>query len=101
MPLTMCPRIGVFILMITNLFACSSRGCKTESLLDVLSDGHGAEDVEEDEAAVGHIVTQEIPVAQSLDPVDGGEGELGHHSAVEDGVEHGEEGGEGEPNRKH
>ena len=31
----------------------------------------------------------------TLDPVDGSEGELGHHSALEDGVEHGEEGGEG------
>ena len=58
-------------------------------------DGHGAEDVEEDEAAVGHVVTQEIPVAQSLDPVDGGEGELGHNATIKNGVEHGEESGEG------
>ena len=52
--------------MITNLFACSSRGSKTESLLDVLSDGHGAEDVEEDEAAVSHVITQQVPVTQTL-----------------------------------
>lgn len=31
-----------------------------------LPDGHGAEDVEEDEAAVGHVVPQQVPVAQAL-----------------------------------
>jgi len=40
-------------------------------------------------------------VAQALYPVDGGEGELGHHPAVEDGIEHGEEGGEGEAYGEH
>ena len=51
-------------------------------------DGHGAEDVEEDEAAVGHVISQQVSVAEALDPVDGGEGQLGHHASVEDGVEH-------------
>ena len=55
-----------------------------------MPDGHGAEDVEEDKAAVGHVVPQQVPVAESLHPVDGGEGQLGHHPSVEDGVEHGE-----------
>ena len=34
-------------------------------------------------------------VEVTLDPVDGSEGQLGHHTTVEDGVEHGEEGSEG------
>ena len=51
--------------MASYLFAsCSGRG-KPQCLLNVLSDGHGAEDVEEDEAAVGHVVPQQVPVAQS------------------------------------
>ena len=29
-------------------------------------DGHGAEDVEEDEAAVSHVVSQKVSMAQSL-----------------------------------
>ena len=74
--------------MASYLFAsCSGRG-KPQCLLNVLSDGHGAENVEEDEAAVGHVVPQQVPVAEALDPVDGGEGQLGHHASVEDGVEH-------------
>ena len=31
-----------------------------------LPDGHGAEDVEEDEATVSHVVSQQVSVAQPL-----------------------------------
>lgn len=78
-----------------GLLTGGSGGSEAQRLLDVLSDGHRAEDVEEDEAAVGHVVPQQVPVAQSLHPVDGSEGKLGHDSAVKDGVEHREESGEG------
>ena len=79
-----------------------------------LPDGHGAEDVEEDEAAISHIISQQVSVAQPLkqtnssklanqierilspylDPIDWGERELCNDSAVKDGVEHGEESSE-------
>ena len=81
--------------MQSDLLARCSGGGESQCLLDVLSDGHGAQDVEEDEAAVRHVVTEQIPVAQSLHPVDGGEGELGHNATIKNGVEHGEESGEG------
>ena len=35
-------------------------------VLRLLPDGHGAEDVEEDEAAVSHIFSQQVSVAQPL-----------------------------------
>ena len=80
----------------------------------ILPDGHGAEDVEEDEAAISHVISQQVSVAQPLkqsnlsklanqidrilsrylDPVDWGERELCNDSAVKDGVEHGEESSE-------
>jgi hypothetical protein len=31
-----------------------------------LPDRHGAEDVEEDKTAVRHVITQQVPVAQTL-----------------------------------
>ena len=71
-----------------GLLTGGSGGSEAQRLLDVLSDGHRAEDVEEDEAAVRHVVTEEVPVAQALHPVHGGEGELGDHSSIKDGVEH-------------
>ena len=43
------------------MLAGSPGGREAQRLLDVLSDGHRAEDVEEDEAAVSHVVTQQIP----------------------------------------
>jgi len=85
----------------SRLFAGSARGSKSKSFLDVLPDGHGAEDVEEDETAVGHVVSGDVPVTYSLDPVDGCEGQLGDNSAVEDGVEHRQQGSEREPDCKH
>ena len=35
-------------------------------LFRFLPDGHGAEDVEEDEAAVSHVFSQQVSVAQPL-----------------------------------
>ena len=31
-----------------------------------LPDGHGAEDVEEDEAAISHVISQQVSVAEPL-----------------------------------
>ena len=47
-----------------------------------LSDGHGAEDVEEDEGAVCEVITHEVAVRQTLDQGEGGEGKLRHDMAV-------------------
>ena len=67
-----------------GLLAGGPRGSEAQRLLDVLSDGHRAEDVEEYKAAVRHVVAQQVPVAQTLHPVDGSEGKLGHNSPVKD-----------------
>ena len=48
-----------------GLLAGGSGGSEAQRLLDVLSDGHRAEDVEEDKAAVCHVVAQQVPVAQT------------------------------------
>ena len=74
--------------MLYDLLARCSGGGESQGLLDVLSDGHGAQDVEEDEAAVRHVVTEQIPVAKALHPVDGGKRELGHNATIENGVKH-------------
>ena len=76
------------------LLASCSWWSKSQSFLNILSDGHGAEYVEEDEATVSHVITQQVPVTQTLDPVDGGEGELGNNTTIKDGVEHWEESSE-------
>ena len=47
-----------------------------------LSDGHGAEDVEEDEGAVGEVLPQKVAMGQALDVGDGGEGQFGHDPSV-------------------
>ena len=47
-----------------------------------LSDGHGAEDVEKDEGAVGVVLTRQVAVGNTLDQGDGGEGKVGHHSPI-------------------
>jgi hypothetical protein len=39
---------------------------KSKRFLDVLPDGHGAEDVEEDEGAVSEVVAQKVSVRQAL-----------------------------------
>ena len=74
---------------LSHLLTGSSRRGKSEGFLDILSDGHGAEDVEEDEAAVGHIIAQQVPVGQALHPVDRCEGQLGHNATIKYRVEHG------------
>ena len=79
-----------------GLLTGGSGGSEAQRLLDVLSDGHGTEDIEEDEATVSHVVAQEVPVTQALHPVDGGKRKLGHHAPVKDRVEHREESREGE-----
>lgn len=48
-----------------------------------LSDGHGAEDVEEDEGAVGVIFAQQVTVRQPLDVRQRHEGQLCHDPAIE------------------
>jgi hypothetical protein len=35
-----------------------------------LSDGHCAEDVEEDEGALGEVIPREVPMGEPLDPRD-------------------------------
>lgn len=50
-----------------------------------LSDGHGAEDVQEDEGAVGVILAQQVTVRQALDVGQRHERQLGHNSAVKAG----------------
>jgi len=44
------------------LFAGSPRRRETQELLDILSDGHGAEDVQEDEAAVPELLAGQVAV---------------------------------------
>ena len=48
------------------LFGGSTRGRETEQLLNVLSNRHGAEDVEEDEGTVCHVIARQIPVREAL-----------------------------------
>ena len=48
------------------LFGGSTRGRETEQLLNVLSNRHGAEDVEEDEGTVCHVIPRQIPVREAL-----------------------------------
>ena len=90
-----CPLINKYLL------TSRPRGGETQCLLDVLPDRHGTEYVEKDEAAVGHVVTEEVSVAETLDPVDWGEGKLGDDPTVKDRVEHGQESREGESDGKH
>ena len=53
-----CPHVG--------LLRCGARRGKAQSFLNVLSDGHGAKDVEKDERTIGHIRAHEVPVRQTL-----------------------------------
>lgn len=68
----------------TTLFAGGTGRSKAQHLLDVLADGHGAQDVQEDERALGVVVSGQVTVAQSLDPGDRSEGETGHDTTIED-----------------
>lgn len=66
-----------------------------------LSDGHGTEDVEKDEGTVRIIFTREVTMREPLDPGDWHKRKLGHNPAIEDGVEHAQEGSESEAYSKH
>ena len=48
-----------------------------------LADGHGAEDVEEDEGAVGIIFPHQVSMRQTLDPTDWSERQFCHDATVE------------------
>jgi len=71
----------------------SSRARRGEAkqFLEVGSDAHGAEEVEEDHGAVGGIVPRQSAVAHPLDERDGREGQLGDGAALEEGVEQAED----------
>lgn len=47
-----------------------------------LSDAHGAQDVKEDEGAISIVIPKQIAVAEALQPRDGNEGQLGHHTPI-------------------
>lgn len=51
-----------------SLLARGTGWSKSEHFLNILSDGHRTEDVEEDERTFGVIFPGQIPVAQSLNP---------------------------------
>ena len=55
-PLVPLVFVGVGVPHGASLLAGSPGGGKAQGLLDVLPDRHGAEDVEEDEAAVSHVL---------------------------------------------
>ena len=57
--------VGVWVPHTAGLLTSGSGGSEAQRLLDVLPDGHRAEDVEEYKAAVSHVVPQQVPVAQS------------------------------------
>lgn len=85
----------------TGLLGGSSRRGKAKNLLDVLPDGHGAENIEEDEGTVCGVIAQQVSMRQSLDVGNGGKRELCHHSTIKYGIEHAHEGSKAEANRKH
>jgi hypothetical protein len=47
-----------------------------------LSDGHGAEDVEEDEGAVGEVGAHEVAMGDAVQPGDGHKRQLGDHAPI-------------------
>ena len=57
--------VGVRVPQTPGLRTGGAARSESERLLDVLSDGHRAQDVEEDKAAVCHVVPEEVPVTQS------------------------------------
>lgn len=52
---------------VAALLGGGARRREAEQLLNVLPDRHGAEDVEEDEAAVRHVVPGQITMTDSLE----------------------------------
>lgn len=79
-----------------SLLAGGPRRREAEELLHILTDRHGAEDVEKDEGAFGEVVAGEVAVRQSLNPGDRCEGQACDDAAVKDGVEHRQQRSEGE-----
>ena len=57
--------VGVWVPQTPGLRTGGAARGESERLLDVLSDGHRAQDVEEYKATVSHIVSQQVPVAQA------------------------------------
>jgi len=72
-----------------TLLAGSAGGREAKGLLDVLSNAHSTQHVEEDEGALSVVLPRQVPVAHPLQEGDGREGEVRHHSPFEDGIEHG------------
>lgn len=85
----------------SSLFSGRSGWGQTQHFLNVLSDGHGAEDVEEDEGAVGVVLAQQVAVGKALDVGQWHKGEFGHDSSIKDGVEHAHQSCKTEANSKH
>lgn len=82
------------------LLGCGAGGGEAKGLLDVLSNAHSAEHVEEDEGALGVVLPRQVPVAKPLQEGDGREGEVGHHAPFENGIEHGKYRRKGDTNEK-
>lgn len=53
--------------------------------LPYLSDGHGAEDVQEDEGAVGEVLAHQVAMGDSSEQGEGFKGQLGHNMAIKPG----------------
>lgn len=77
-----------------NVLASSQDCCQTGRFYGLglwnrsfgyLSDGHGAEDVEEDEGAVRVVLAQQVAVRQPLDVRQRHKRQLGHHSSIKTG----------------
>lgn len=66
----------------TGLLASRPRRCKSQQLLDVLANGHGTQDVQEDEGTLSVVVPGQVAMAQSLDPGDGCEWQPSHYTTV-------------------
>ena len=69
-----------------DIIITSSTISTTSSLHHHLSDGHGAEDVEEDEGAVGWVAAHEVAVREVLEDGEWSERQLRHHVPVKPGV---------------
>jgi len=69
--------------------------------LDVLPNGHRAQNVKEDEGAVCVVIPRQVAVRQPLDPRYRGERQLGHHPSVKDRIKHSKERSEGEAYGQH
>lgn len=65
------------------LLASSPRWSEAEQFLDVLTNGHRAKNVNENERAFREVVAGQIAMAQSLDPRDWNEWQASNDSSVE------------------